>query len=92
MRTVKQETAFKKDLKREMSGRYRGVIEEELPEIVEKLAKDIPLPSKYKDHALSGKWIHHRDCHLRADLVLIYLKTDDNKLFLVRLGSHSEVF
>ena len=92
MRIVKQETAFKKDLKREMAGRFKNVIEEELPEIIHKLANDIPLPNKYKDHALTGNWLGHRDCHLRPDLVLIYLKTDDNKLYLARLGSHSEVF
>ena len=92
MRSVKQETAFKKDLKSEMAGKYRAAIEEELPSLVDKLAKDIALPDKYKDHALTGDWLGHRDCHLRPDLVLIYLKTDDNKLYLVRLGSHSEVF
>ena len=77
MRSVKQETAFKKDLKREMAGRYRDIIEEELPEIVKRLAKDIALPSKYKDHALTGNWLGHRDCHIRPDLVLIYMKIGD---------------
>ena len=92
MRTVKQEAAFKKGLKREMGGKYRDIIEEELPVVVAKLAEDIALPDKYKDHALTGDWFGHRDCHLRPDLVLIYLKTDDNKLCLVGLGSHSEIF
>ena len=101
MRSVKQETAFKKDLKREMSGKYRDIIEEELPGVVKELTKDIALPSKYKDHALIGNWLGHRDCHIRPDLALIYMKigetteSDEEKsgeLRLVRLGNHSELF
>ncbi|MBZ4219042.1 MAG: type II toxin-antitoxin system YafQ family toxin [Chlorobium sp.] len=30
------------------------------------------------------------DCHIKPGLVLIYRKTDDDVLDLVRLGSHSE--
>ncbi len=49
-----------------------------------------PLPTHYKDHALTGNWSDYRDCHLSPDLVLIY-KFDDDTLTLVRLGSHSEL-
>ena len=56
---------------------------------VELLAADEILPAKYFDHALLGNWVDHRDCHVRADLLLIYRKYDD-ALQLVR-GSHSEL-
>jgi mRNA interferase YafQ len=92
MRSVKQTAAFKKCLKREMAGRYRAVILEELPNVVEMLANDIPLPDKYQDHALTGKWQGHNECHIRSDFLLIYLKRGDNELFLARLGSHAELF
>jgi mRNA interferase YafQ len=44
-----------------------------------------------RDHALSGEWKDHRDCHLKPDLVLIYRLPDVETLELVRLGSHSEL-
>nr|VFK08712.1 MAG: mRNA interferase YafQ [Candidatus Kentron sp. LPFa] len=51
-----------------------------------------PLAHKHRDHALTGDWKDHRDCHVRADLILIYRKPDDDAtLQLVRLGSHSEL-
>ena len=60
-------------------------------EVVNQLAADTPLARRNFDHALSGAWADHRDCHIRPDLVLIYRKPDDETLELVRLGSHSEL-
>ena len=62
-----------------------------LLDIVGSLASDKPLPRWNFDHAWSGKWNDHRDCHVRPDLVLIYRKPDHLSLELVRLGSHSEL-
>jgi len=59
--------------------------------IVETLANDEPLADKHCDHALTGNWRDHRDCHVKSDLILIYRKPDDTVLQLVRLGSHSEL-
>ena len=38
------------------------------------LANDQPLEPRYRDHALTGEWKDHRDCHIKPDLVLIYQK------------------
>lgn len=43
------------------------------------------------DHSLTGNLKDCRDCHIKPDLVLIYRKTNDNTLELIRLGSHSEL-
>ncbi len=59
--------------------------------IVAMLANDEPLAERHHDHPLVGEWRDHRDCHIKPDLVLIYRKTDENTLDLVRLGSHSEL-
>jgi mRNA interferase YafQ len=59
--------------------------------IVTELANDLPLAAKHCDHALTGDWKDHRDCHIKPDLVLLYRKPDDAVLQLVRLGSHSEL-
>jgi mRNA interferase YafQ len=60
-------------------------------EVVDLLAADRTLPRRNLDHPLTGEWSDHRDCHIRPDLVLIYRKSDDASLELVRLGSHSEL-
>jgi mRNA interferase YafQ len=50
-----------------------------------------PLPPRYKDHPLSGDWEHHRDCHIEPDWLLLY-KIDGDDLYLVRTGSHADLF
>lgn len=91
MRTIKQTTRFTRDLKREKKGRYRTLLKRGFTELVETLAQDKPLAARYQDHALTGEWRDHRDCHIKPDLVLIYSKTDTATMCLVRLGSHSEL-
>ncbi len=57
------------------------------------LRKKEPLDPKYKDHPLKGALKDFRECHLKPDLLLVYqIKKQENTLFLVRLGSHSELF
>jgi len=91
MRTISYTARFKRDYKREKAGRHREKLDSMLAEAVEALAADRSLPPRFFDHALSGEWKDHRDCHIKPDLVLIYRKPDDNSLQLVRLGSHSEL-
>jgi mRNA interferase YafQ len=70
---------------------YRAILDAELMPIVKALADDLPLETRHRDHALTGAWKDHRDCHVKPDLVLIYRKPDGEVLQLVRLGSHSEL-
>jgi len=70
---------------------YRKTLTKDLDLIVTTLANDEPLADKHHDHALSGEWKDHRDCHVKPDLILIYRKPNDAVLQLVRLGSHSEL-
>lgn len=98
-RAVEFTTRFKRDFKREKKGRHRTSIEADLLEALALLADDLPMPVHMIDHALTGSWKDHRDCHLKPDLVLIYRKIDPPSvkppdqpvLQLVRLGSHSEL-
>ncbi len=91
MRTIKQVGQFKRDLKRESKGQHRNVLQADFVAIIATLAADKPLEPRYRDHALSGDWKNHRDCHVKPDLVLIYCKPDEETLQLVRLGSHAEL-
>ena len=91
MRTIRYTSFFKRDYKREKSGRHGKKLDASLMEIVDHLATDTPLSHRHFDHPLSGEWSDHRDCHIKPDLILIYRKPDDDHLDLVRLGSHSEL-
>ncbi|MEQ1548468.1 MAG: type II toxin-antitoxin system YafQ family toxin [Chakrabartia sp.] len=91
MRTIEPTGRFKRDLKREMRGQYSQVIADELNDLISLLASDAPIPARHRDHALTGNWKDHRDCHVKPDLVLIYRIPDDETLQLVRLGSHAEL-
>ena len=91
MRIVRYTGRFRRDYKREKSGRRGKRLDAELLQAVTMLAKDEPLPRRYFDHALAGEWTDHRDCHVRPDLILIYRNPDDTNLDLVRLGSHSQL-
>lgn len=91
MRQIRFTTRFKRDYRREKSGKYARTLDKKLSEALDLLQKDAPLPRSYFDHALTGNWKDHRDCHIRPDLVLIYRKPDSDTLELVRLGSHSEL-
>ena len=91
MRTIRYTSRFKRDYKREKAGRHSKQLDDLLMNVVNLLSADTSLPARHVDHSLSGDWADNRDCHLKPDLILIYRKTDDGFLDLVRLGSHSEL-
>lgn len=88
--TVKFTTQFKKDYKLAIK---RGAKIHLLTEVIGMLANAMPLPEKNKDHALSGDWAGHRECHILPNWLLIY-RLEDNVLVLtlVRTGTHSDLF
>ena len=91
MRTIKYTSRFKRDYRREKSGKHGKKLDARLEPIPSLLLEDQPLPPNAVDHALIGTLNDCRDCHLKPDLILIYRKTDDNTLELVRIGSHIEL-
>ena len=85
---IKYSTKFKKHYKKLNTKEQQEVIA-----IINHLANDETLESKYKDHALKGDFIGFRECHLKPDLLLIYQKQDDKLiLYCLDIGSHSELF
>lgn len=88
--TVKSTTQFKKDYKLAIK---RGLDISLLENIIAALARGIPLPEKNRDHALTGNWAGHRECHVLPDWLLVY-RIDDDVLVLTlsRTGSHSGLF
>ena len=62
-------------------------------EVADILSEGRELGPKYRDHALSGNYKGKRECHLEPDFLLIYEKRErEIVLYLVRVGSHSELF
>ncbi len=92
MRRIEYTGAFRRDFKREKKGQHRRELDSLVAVVVSLLAEDQTLPTKNHDHALSGDWDDHRECHLKPDLLLIYRKLEGEVLQLVRMGSHSELF
>ena len=84
-------SAFKDDYKREKRGKYRDEIDILLGDLINNLTQNSPLPPRYNDHKLSGKWVGFRECHLKPNLLVIYRKASDDLLELYRLESHSEL-
>lgn len=87
---VRHTAAFKRD--------YKLMLKRHLPmaklhEVVEKLKNGEALPDVNRDHALSGRWANHRECHIAPDWLLIY-QIHENVLVLelTRTGSHSDLF
>ncbi len=81
---------FKKDLK---TASKRGYNLNLLNEIVNMLASKQELPVKNRDHELSGDYSGFRECHIAPDWLLIYrVEDDDLVLYLMRTGTHSDLF
>lgn len=88
MREIIRSVQFKRDVR---LAEKRGKDMAKLRELILPLAGETPLPPRYKDHPLSGEWKHHRDSHIEPDWLLLY-KIDDNDLYLVRTGTHADLF
>ncbi|WP_104713077.1 type II toxin-antitoxin system YafQ family toxin [Helicobacter cetorum] len=88
MLNINFKKSFQKDYKKLISNGFNPSV---LNEVITTLRKKKPLEPQFKDHALKGAWKPFRECHIKSDILLVYLVKDD-ELILVRLGSHSELF
>ena len=70
---------------------HRSHVDATLLAVIELLAVDAPLPSRYLDHPMKGQYADCRDCHLGPDLVLVYRKQRAGVLELIRIGTHAQL-
>ena len=91
MYTVLLSREYKKSLKKiTRSGRYDIL---DIEDVVAVIASGAKLARKYQDHILSGKMFPYRECHIKADLLLVYqIKKDKLVLLLINIGNHSNLF
>jgi len=88
MLDVRATSRFKKDVKK---AERQGKDLRKLGVIIDSLRDEAALPAHNRDHALTGNYVGHRECHVAPDWLLVY-KIDGRFLVLVRIGSHSEIF
>ena len=62
-------TQFKKDYKLALKRHMDIAL---LDDIIRILSRGEPLPEKKRDHALTGDWVGHRECHILPDWLLVY--------------------
>ena len=65
---------------------------ERLEAVVKVIQNGEVFDRKHKDHELRGDFQGIRECHIESDLLLLYQIDKENKtLFLINMGSHSEL-
>ena len=84
MREIDVHSSFKQDYK---NVKKQNQDTEKINKVITELQISEILRSELKDHALIGGFKGFRDCHIYADLVVIY-KRDDKTLTLYRIGRH----
>lgn len=87
IKTITRTNQFKKDYKLALKQK-KDISKLEI--VLKILIAEEKLPEKYKDHMLIN-YNSFRGCHITPDWLLIY-KIVNDELFLIRLGSHSELF
>lgn len=89
MKTIHYGTKAKKDLKK-----YRNDLQlmKALFDVLQILANNITLPSKYKAHELIGNYKGCMECHIKSNFLLIWIDEEQETIEVVRIGSHSELF
>ena len=94
MRLVRNTSRFKKSLRKlSRSGNFDQKLRETLAKVINTLTCGEILEPVFRDHELTGKFVGHRECHIKPDLLLIYyIENDDLVLVLVNLGSHNDLF
>ena len=91
MLLVKKSKKFKKDLKKILAnGNFQRDIFEN---IVGALMTGAKLDERFFLHKLGGAYHGFFECHVQPDVLLIYeFDEEAKKLYLLRIGSHSELF
>ncbi|AHE95244.1 type II toxin-antitoxin system YafQ family toxin (plasmid) [Campylobacter fetus] len=89
---AKYEIIYSKEYRKAIKKLDKSVLPK-IEYVIDKLANDEILETKFKDHQLKGEYKDFRECHIKPDLLLIYRK-NSNLLILIafKLGSHSEIF
>lgn len=91
MYTIKNSIRFRKDYKK--IRRNAKFDKNRLEFFLTALVKNKPLDSVYRNHKITGEYEGCFECHICPDILLIYkINQASEIIYLVRIGSHSEIF
>jgi mRNA interferase YafQ len=91
MLEIFESSAFKKDRKRESRNPRNRDVDFKIVELLALLSENVVLPPRFKLHKLRGSYMGLLECHVKPDLLMIF-RVEKNVVYLLRLGSHSELF
>ena len=94
MYLVARSKSFEKSYRKlKKSGAFKLATRKDLEEIIVTLSAGKRLDTSYSDHQLKGEFKDYRECHIKADLLLVY-RIDENEgiIVLIDIGSHSQLF
>lgn len=89
---IRRTSQFKEDFKRMLK---RGIDINEFKLILTILVNGDVIPEKYKDHPLQNSkgFKNCRELHIEPNWLLVYKYSNDNViLYLIRTGTHSDLF
>lgn len=92
--------AFRREYKRAIKRGHEII---NIDEVMADLIAVRPLSPLRRDHALTGNWADHRECHIAGDWLLIYridpiaetereTKGPVESVTFVRTGTHADLF
>jgi len=89
---IKIEKSFRKDIeKAKKSGNYSKNDFEILKQVIDDLANQKEINTKFKRHLLKGNLKGYEAIHIKPDWVLIF-KIDKEYLNLIMIGKHTQVY
>ena len=89
MKILRYSTQYKKDFKRY---KHRPEKLQTLLGVFRILENEKPLPKEFKAHKLKGQYYGCIECHIEDDILLIWLDEGSEFIYILRLGTHSELF
>jgi mRNA interferase YafQ len=89
MKILRFTTQYKKDFKkyRRQPGKLQKLLE-----VLRMLENEEKLPQELIAHKIKGQYKDCMECHIGDAFLLIWLDEADKYIYLIRLGSHSELF
>lgn len=93
MYLIKRSKDFERSFSKIKKSGVKKKVLDDIALVIDILAHGEVLESKYADHKLQGTYAGYRECHIRADLLLVYdLREDVLILVLMDIGTHSYLF
>ena len=90
---IQRSKDFEKSFSKIKRSGVKKKVLDEVSLVINILASNETLDAKYRDHKLQGDYTGYRECHIRADLLLVYeIREKALVLVLMDIGTHSYLF